>query len=338
LERYEESLEAYRAALALDADNVDARAGAVWCELRLGRRRAAQALFMANLEEHPEHESSTEGARASRLPLGVDLEMRPFALVGSKVLSTQWGGGFSTAIGLRLDAFRLRLGYRFSRLRPPDLLMPGLPPQERPTTDAHFVGGGADYSHRRFEVGLFGGYATAELNDWSAGLLALHSAANVWLKLSLDFAAVIAGPETVYQLTPRLTFPVRPWLDLWAGAHISIEVDEGTTGAGEAGLRVNRERWGLDLWGRYGLVVTPFAYGAAVFYDYDEDFTWGAGATVRLGVNQSISLTLGYEIAGTRIVAPDGSNVDGVLSTVMLGAQLNWRDRNRQATETRSEP
>jgi len=59
---------------------------------------------------------------------------------------------------------------------------------------------------------------------------------------------------------------------------------------------------------------------------------------VRLGVNQSISLTLGYEIAGTRIVAPDGSNVDGVLSTVMLGAQLNWRDRNRQATETRSEP
>jgi len=338
LERYDESEASYRRVLELDPDSSVARSGLGWVLLRQGDRSAAREEFSNVLQSDPDNEAALEGRREAQSVISYDANIRGLAVVGARTPSTMWGGGVSTSFGMRIGNFRPRIAYRYSQLQPADVMVPGIPPgpgvppgppvrEEQDSYDTHFVGAGLDYNYRWFDVGVFGGYAVAAAEDWSAGLIALHLGARVWAYLSLDSSVLLSDEDPLWLNHLRASFPVTRWLNMWAGFMLTVQ-GEDIWPAGEAGMRFHGSTWYLDIWGRYGVTLNQFVYHAPALYDFDEELHWGAGAVTSFPLSNSdslgVNMQIGFELTGTRYELLDGSEEDGVMSMMYLGLQFRW--------------
>jgi tetratricopeptide (TPR) repeat protein len=357
LERYDDALASYRRVLELSPEHADAHAGAGWCLLRLGRTRQARAELDRALELDPDNGAAMRGQGSAGSGVAIDAGLRGLVDVGGRTPSTMWGGGVAASLGMHVRGFGLRAAYRYSQLQPTDEFVPGpLPPPgapppppqafQRDSYDTHFVAAGLDYAVRWFDVGVLGGYARAEARNWSAGLVALHLGATFRATLAVNGAVLFSETGTDGQVEARASFPIASWLDLWAGFLLTIHTEESRTQlppgtgtgsgdrdieslpAGEGGLRFHGDRWSLDVWGGYGGTVNRLVYHAPALYDFEEELFWDAGALADLLVSRTetlgVSVDLGFEVLGTRFLALDGNEQEGVLSLVYLGLRMCW--------------
>ena len=338
LDRFDEAEASYRRALELAPESAVARAGLGWCLLRQGERSAARDEFQRALDEDPEYEAALAGQSEARSSIGYDANVRGLAIVGARTPSTMWGGGVSTSLGLQIGSFRPRIAYRYSQLRPADVMVvsgppgPGGPPppviaEAQDSYDSHFIGAGLDYAYRWFDAGVFGGYATGGTDDWNAGLVALHLGARIWAYLSLDSSVLLSDEDPLWQNQLRASFPFTNWLDMWAGFLLTVQGDD-VWPAGEAGVRFHGQRWYLDVWGRYGVTLNQFVYHAPALYDFDEQLFWGAGAITSFPISNSdalgLNMQIGFELMGARHEMEDGSEEEGLISLMYLGLQFRW--------------
>ncbi|MEL6178619.1 MAG: tetratricopeptide repeat protein [Myxococcota bacterium] len=356
-EQYDVALVAYRKALKLSPESIDAKLGEGWTLVRLGDRSGAEAAFAQVLARSPDHAGALEGLALAQNPeptlaledggpllwltqsAGVTAHRyggHPFkeqalgiALGFDAVSSEGWTAGLSG----RLTAFT---GAATATVELPGMPAgPGLPPEtitETITEDVEFrqaeVYGRAGWQQPQWGVEARAAYVDDSSEaSFDATVFGLKGQLTDLLPgtLALEVNTSLYSDLTLIQATPawRLMLGSSGWF-IEPGATVVVgDGDSWVSGSGQVGWL--GERGSVWAGGWYGDLVRPVYFDQPAVYNLDETMRYGAwaGAGWALG-DGDWSVVLAYAWNHLRDDSDDGDGQESEMHLMTLGLGVTF--------------